>query len=388
MVCSGLTRDDHENIHSFCRRLFAMEDVDEVRRESLLFFESQLGAEKGNFFMAETPDKPVSFHHIVNRGIDDAALRHYRRYYWRIDPFYRKYAGKNPFEISDVLTTEDVVSYKNLTRTEYYNDFLKPQSIHHQMTIHLKSGWQVVGVVALFRSRRARRFSPHDKLKALSAAPYLSGALQSAVSSEKNQALASAIRSMIPDLPCRGLVILDRFLEPVYTDDRAAGILSTLGMPEGKGNPGSTGIPREIYRGCSRLLGSLDGKGEATPRELQFDLFSEGSRQKVSVTVRLIFEGKNGPSYLIFFDPEEHILCMTRELRGVGLTQREIEVVHLLAKGSKNAEIAETLFISEYTVENHLRSIYRKMGVSNRTAVLHRLLQISPPDSPAYRRER
>ncbi len=377
MVCSGLTRDDHENIHSFSRRLFATEDVDEVRRESLLFFESRLGAEKGNFFMAETPHKPVSFHHIVNRGIEDTALRHYRRYYWRIDPFYKKYAGNNPFEISDVLTTEDVVSYKSLTRTEYYNDFLKPQSIHHQMTIHLKSSRQILGVVALFRSRRALRFSHHDKLKALSAAPYLSGALQSAVSSEKSKALTSAIRSMIPDFPCRGLVILDRFLEPVYTDDRASGILSTLDMPEGGGKPGSTGIPREIYRGCNHLLGSVEGKRETASRELQFDMLSEGSRQKISVTVRLVLDGKSGPSYLVFFDPEEHILCMTRELRGVGLTRREIEVVHLLAKGSKNAEIAERLFISEYTVENHLRSIYRKMGVSNRTAVVHRLLQIS-----------
>lgn len=358
-----------------------MEDVDEIRRESLLFFESRLGAEKGNFFMAQAPDKPVNFLNIVNRGIEDAALHRYRRYYWRIDPFYKKYEGKNPFEISDVLTTDDIVSYRNLTRTEYYNDFLKPQSIHHQMTIHLKWGLQVLGVVALFRSRRAPRFSLHDKLKALSAAPYLSGALQAAVSSEKSKALASAIHSIVPDLPYRGLVLLDRFLEPVYTDERAAGVLSTLDAPGGGEGPRSGGVPREIYRGCMKLAGSAQIKRKEAPRKLRFDLVSQGSRQKVSVTVRLILEPKSGPLYLIFLDPEEYILCMTRELRGIGLTRRETEVVHLLAKGSKNAEIAEALFISRYTVENHLRSIYGKMGVSNRTAVLHRLMQIAPSDA-------
>jgi DNA-binding CsgD family transcriptional regulator len=378
MAFSNLTREDHEEIHLFCRDLFAMERVDEIRKESLLFFESRLGAEKGNFFMAEAPDKPVSFLNIVNRGIEEAALHRYRRYYWRIDPFYKKYQGRNPLEISDVLTTEDIVSYKNFTRTEYYNDFLKPQSIHHQMTIHLKAGRQVLGVVALFRGRRAPRFSHHDKLTALSAAPYVSGALQAAVSSEKNRTLASAMQAIVSGLPYRGLVILDRFLEPVYTDERAAGVLSALVASKGRGNSYSMGLPREIYRGCNRLAGSLEGNEEEACRETRFDLFAQGSRQKVSVTLRLVLEPKIGPLYLVFLDPEAHTLCRNRELRGAGLTRRETEVVHLLAKGSKNAEIAEALFISPYTVENHLRSVYRKMGVSNRTAVLHRLLQIDP----------
>jgi len=345
-----------------------------------LFFERQFGAEKSNFFMAEAPDKPVSFLRIVNRGIEDRALRHYRQYYWRIDPFYRKYAEQKPSEISDVLTTEDILSYKKLTRTEYYNDFLKPQSIHHQMTVHLKSGFQILGVVALFRSRRASGFSTHDKLKALLAAPYLSGALKAAIVSEKNTALESVIHSLIPDLPYSGLIIFDRFLEPIYKDERAISILSTLGVPGREFNSRSSSGQRDIYGYCKKLLGSFEGKENAGARELQFDLFSEGSRQKVSVRARLIYEQKSGPLYLLFFNPEEHILGMTKDLRSMGLTRREVEVVHLLAKGSKNAEIAERLCISEYTVENHLRSIYRKMGVSNRTAVVHQLLQILPDD--------
>ena len=101
--------------------------------------------------------------------------------------------------------------------------------------------------------------------------------------------------------------------------------------------------------------------------------------------MRLIHDNTNGPLFLLFLDPEEHVLCMSRYLRGRGLTRREVEVVHLLSKGYKNAEIAEQLFISEYTVENHLRSVYRKMDVPNRTAVVHRLLQISPNQSTWYK---
>ena len=50
-----------------------------------------------------------------------------------------------------------------------------------------------------------------------------------------------------------------------------------------------------------------------------------------------------------------------------GLTQREAEVLALLAEGLRNAEIAERLFLTPKTVSHHLSAIYAKLGVSSRT---------------------
>ena len=52
------------------------------------------------------------------------------------------------------------------------------------------------------------------------------------------------------------------------------------------------------------------------------------------------------------------------------LTQRETEVVRLMADGHSNRAIAETLFLSEATVKTHLVRIYRKLGVDNRAAAV------------------
>jgi len=49
------------------------------------------------------------------------------------------------------------------------------------------------------------------------------------------------------------------------------------------------------------------------------------------------------------------------------LTQREYEVLMLIAEGHNNKEIAEELFISEKTVKNHVSNIFRKINVSDRT---------------------
>lgn len=52
------------------------------------------------------------------------------------------------------------------------------------------------------------------------------------------------------------------------------------------------------------------------------------------------------------------------------LTDREIEVVRLMAEGRSNRAIAETLFLSEATIKTHLVRIYRKLKVDNRAAAV------------------
>lgn len=49
------------------------------------------------------------------------------------------------------------------------------------------------------------------------------------------------------------------------------------------------------------------------------------------------------------------------------LTQREIEVLLLIAEGKNNREIADELFISDKTVKNHVSNIFKKIDVADRT---------------------
>jgi DNA-binding CsgD family transcriptional regulator len=54
------------------------------------------------------------------------------------------------------------------------------------------------------------------------------------------------------------------------------------------------------------------------------------------------------------------------------LTQRELEVLQLLAEGATNSDIAARLFISPKTTKNHLAAIFHKLDVTNRTHALVR----------------
>ena len=55
------------------------------------------------------------------------------------------------------------------------------------------------------------------------------------------------------------------------------------------------------------------------------------------------------------------------------LTARETDVVKALKAGNSNKQIAAVLMLSEYTVENHFKRLFKKFSVNNRTALLSKL---------------
>jgi len=67
------------------------------------------------------------------------------------------------------------------------------------------------------------------------------------------------------------------------------------------------------------------------------------------------------------------------------LTEREIELLRLVAEGMSNKAIAQTLSISENTVKYHMRSILQKLGVQNRTEAVTQAIRaglLDPDPSP------
>lgn len=68
-----------------------------------------------------------------------------------------------------------------------------------------------------------------------------------------------------------------------------------------------------------------------------------------------------------------------------GMSDRELQVLELAARGLTNKNIAKELFLSIRTIEAHMRNVFEKLGVSSRTeavtqAVLHHWIQLSEKD--------
>ena len=93
---------------------------------------------------------------------------------------------------------------------------------------------------------------------------------------------------------------------------------------------------------------------------------------------------RGAAAYVLKVEPVTHLLTIIEQLENstyhfaapalpqnrFDLTQRELDVIQILQTGWSAKEMASHLFLSEATVKTHLASIYRKLGVKNRTQAI------------------
>jgi two-component system, NarL family, response regulator LiaR len=95
-------------------------------------------------------------------------------------------------------------------------------------------------------------------------------------------------------------------------------------------------------------------------------LLKDSASRELVQAIRTVYQG----SSLLQPEITQKILARLHRTAGElpgGLTQREAEILVLVAKGLDNREIAQRLFISLRTVQNHLNNIYAKLNVRGRT---------------------
>ncbi|RMH76625.1 MAG: DNA-binding response regulator [Calditrichaeota bacterium] len=75
--------------------------------------------------------------------------------------------------------------------------------------------------------------------------------------------------------------------------------------------------------------------------------------------------------------PTQEPLLDETKLKAYGISNRELEVLQLMAAGLSNQEIADRLFVSLHTVKTHCSNLYAKLGVKRRTQAIRKAREIS-----------
>jgi transcriptional regulator EpsA len=137
---------------------------------------------------------------------------------------------------------------------------------------------------------------------------------------------------------------------------------------------------RDKLSGCDSLYIALDGQG----------LLAAGEQSRFIALAHLLLcqlddAWRRLAAFRLDNLPAAQAIALPRALE---LSAREREILASLAHGSTNHDIAESLAISLFTVKNHLKRIFRKIGVSNRTQAAARFNQElrraeAPSASPA-----
>jgi DNA-binding NarL/FixJ family response regulator len=106
-------------------------------------------------------------------------------------------------------------------------------------------------------------------------------------------------------------------------------------------------------------------------------LLKDTSREDLFEAIRAVHRGESGIEPGVAARVLDRFAQLSREeAQAPLLSEREVEVLQLMAKGSANKEIAVSLSITDSTVKTHVANIFQKLDVSGRTEAVTQALQM------------
>ena len=339
-------------------------------------------AEDAVFFSQSQKQNEIDWKNSFSLYSDKSYLDKYIGYYRHLDPLYPAQFNSQP--VMTVFKTDDIIPYSDLTKLEYYNDFLRPQNQGKELIVRLCSSLYFFGVIAFQRSERQPNFNNNDMLIAESLIPHL-------LDYFKNESLLSKTyeeRKLLEywlESQAKGIILLDNEIQPIYCNSTAKEISILISQnlyKTGKRVNGSDSedfpIPHEIIQDCVELKKQSlqkDNCGRPVLVNKRIINTAHGRFYAESHLNHFPYQWASNPSFTVYLrhvnDAEIINQGMTRN--ECILTKRELDVTQCVTEGLTNREIAEKLFISEFTVETHLKNILMKTGFRNRTQLASRI---------------
>lgn len=299
-------------------------------------------------------------HNVARNAHSQYVSRHFRA-----DPAVNRY-GLTMGEPMGVYCTSEVWDYREFIKTKFYNDFFRPNSIHHVMVMMVRTYWQPSTWLTLgfHRPRHSSPFGETQKRRARSVIGAAGGALRGLFLQEALDVRDQVIDQLESDNPDTGIAFFDINLVFVHANARG---LSDLGLSKGADRQETTSNARleKIFAVCRSLKATRDFLTSS-----KIELCAE---EQIVATVQARMKPGGDLLFAVHTAGRKTETQLMRRCANFGMTAREVDIIKLIGAGLSNAEIANSLFISPRTVENHLRSIYGKASVNRRTQLIHRL---------------
>src|SRR5215204_391431 len=254
----------------------------------------------------------------------------------------------------------------DLERSTRYLEYLRPLGLAYEMRGAFTSGGYLWGSMDLVRESGSPDFKPREANLLRRIAPQLGNGLKMAA-----LRVQTPVEEAVTDVP--GVLTLDyqgRVVQHTPAAERWLRELEDLG-PRWRERECLPRALRTIVLSLRRALSPERDRDEESVPTLRararsgrwltlYGSLTEATLERHAQTVIIIEPTK----------PEE---LLPFSMTAYSLSPREEEIVKFVVRGLSTARISRTLFISEHTVQNHLRSVFEKAGVRSRGELVKRL---------------
>ncbi|NRS20441.1 helix-turn-helix transcriptional regulator [Brevibacillus sp. HB1.4B] len=248
-----------------------------------------------------------------------------------------------------------------LARSDRYRNVLLPAGFHDEMRAALKYDGACWGYLTLFRSQGHPFFSEQERECILALAPLIGYQLRKtslSLPAEENTWIEEEM----------GILMLSDQFTLLAANPTAEKWLTLLRQWE---SINRDTLPRPVRAVCSRALSQLTESGHKTSMAKVCIRMPDGPYMTIQASP---MNTQSSTVHLaVLFGPAKPADMLPLIAESYGLSVREKQILDQIVRGASTKELARTLHISAYTVQDHLKSIFVKTGVSSRRELIWQL---------------
>ena len=300
---------------------------------------------------------------LVDQMGDERALRFFLEHiYLEDDIFDFSHIARNR---TTVNLLSEATSGK-LERSLGYRELQAPLGWGHEMKAVFTTGTQLWGGLCLTREKGRPDFAPCDVALVHRIAHHVGAGLRAAT-------LQQDLDDEREGDDAAGVLVLNQRGSVVQHNPAAERRLRELGELDAQWREGK-GLPQAIWMVLGALHCALQPESDHDLNRAP-ELHVRGlSGRWLTLQASQTEASLTRPSEtVVVIGPSAPRQVLTLTASSYGLSRREQEVVDLVVRGVSTKQIAQTLYISAYTVKDHLDHIFEKVGVRGRRALVKRL---------------
>lgn len=331
----------------------------------------------------------------------------------------------------NILNSSGIWPMTGEPKGRYYHELCKPRGIRHAMAITIPAGEDHFGALVMHRSSDDGHFDSRDEQRARLLLPFLKSALDRTCLLQKQTWASWILERIMPDLPYQQVIALDADLRPLAALPTSSAMLGDILRDIRHPAAGQPPVAPDLAAICRRLLSDerersavmlVRAREGAQAFRVEIDKYSMGSEAILLLRVpaphreghrfgsmegggltpqekRVALQAASGAtnaaiSRSLRIAPSTVAHHLSAALRKTGrsarwqlqissdladkvqalpLSRRQKQILSVRLSGLSTDETATALSLTCVTVRNHMRNIYRGLGVSGFRGLLHHL---------------
>ena len=360
--------DFPEHVLRLLNKYFGFENIGFFCHKKLDFFDDSSPSEEDNTIMFSKEILECTYA-LQN---SDLVLDHYNKLFYSMD-------SMTYYKLPQNLQNQNIIDYSQVPHGPHedpYTEFKESLSLKHFLCLYLFSEENsYLGRIALCKTNEKGKFTENELQLLSIISKHISHSYSNYLKYSSTALRLEMMNKILLTIPL-GTILLDSRFNIIFSNNLACDCCAEI-LEITSNDVNNINKKNLSFKDQQKVVNSIVDTMTAINNKFQNTINTYYATYSIMIVPCITHNRSNNIETLYYMYIQKQLSSTRVDLetfaQKYNLTHQELNIIQLVQEGCSSIEISEKLYISKHTVKSHFTNIYRKLNISNRVSLLHKI---------------